>query len=59
VEETGRAAARPKEVDIADFAYDPDPVTVEAGGKVIWLNRDSAPHTASAKDGSFDTRQSV
>lgn len=35
--------------------YDPDPVTVEAGGKVIWLNQDSAPHTATAEDGSFDT----
>jgi plastocyanin len=48
-------AVRSAKVDIADFAYDPDPVTVEAGGKVIWLNRDSAPHTASAKDGSFAT----
>jgi plastocyanin len=48
-------AVRSAKVEIADFAYDPDPVTVEVGGKVIWLNQDSAPHTASAKDGSFDT----
>lgn len=48
-------AVRSAKVEIADFAYDPDPVTVESGGKVIWLNQDSAPHTASAKDGSFDT----
>ena len=31
------------------------PVTIEEGGKVIWQNEDSAPHTATADDGSFDT----
>jgi plastocyanin len=48
-------AVRSEKVEIIDFAYDPDPVTIEEGGKVIWLNQDSAPHTATADDGSFDT----
>jgi plastocyanin len=48
-------APRAAKVEIADFAYDPDPVTVQAGGKVTWLNQDSAPHTATAEDASFDT----
>lgn len=48
-------AVRSEKVEIVDFAYDPDPVTIEAGGKVIWQNMDSAPHTATADDGSFDT----
>jgi len=48
-------AVRSEKVEIADFAYDPDPVTIQAGGKVTWINRDSAPHTATADDGSFDT----
>lgn len=48
-------AVRSAKVEIVDFAYDPDPVTVEEGGKVIWQNEDSAPHTATADDGSFDT----
>ncbi len=48
-------AVRAARVEIAGFAYDPDPVTVQVGGKVIWLNQDSAPHTATAEDGSFDT----
>ena len=48
-------AVRSEKVEIVDFAYDPDPVTIEEGGKVIWINRDSAPHTATADDGSFDT----
>jgi plastocyanin len=42
-------------VEIVDFAYDPDPVTIEEGGKVAWINRDSEPHTATADDDSFDT----
>jgi plastocyanin len=51
----GGDAVRSAKVEIEDFAYNPDPVTIEEGGKVIWINRDSAPHTATAEDGSFDT----
>jgi plastocyanin len=62
-EESGEEAAgqatgnleRSAKVEIVNFAYDPDPVQVEAGGKVIWQNMDSAPHSATADDGSFDT----
>jgi|SRR6478672_10054384 len=48
-------AARAEKVKIVEFTYQPDPVTVQAGGKVIWQNEDTAPHTATADDGSFDT----
>jgi len=48
-------AVRAAKVEIVDFTYDPDPVTIEEGGKVIWINRDAQPHTATAEDGSFDT----
>ena len=60
-EPSGAAAApgekleRSVKVDISNLEYDPDPVRVEAGGKVIWLNEDSVAHTATADDGSFDT----
>ena len=49
------ALGRSVKVEIVDFAYGPDPAQVESGGKVIWQNMDSAPHTATADDGSFDT----
>lgn len=48
-------AVRSEKVEIANFAYNPDPVTIEEGGKVIWKNEDSVAHTATAEDGSFDT----
>jgi plastocyanin len=48
-------AAKSEKVQIVEFTYEPDPVVVQAGGKVIWQNQDTAPHTATADDGSFDT----
>lgn len=48
-------AQRSEKVEIVEFTYQPDPVTVQVGGKVIWQNEDTAPHTATADDGSFDT----
>jgi plastocyanin len=48
-------AVRSAKVEIVDFAYQPDPVTIEEGGKVTWINRDAEAHTATADDGSFDT----
>jgi plastocyanin len=48
-------AERSAKVEIVEYTYEPDPVTVQVGGKVIWLNQDTAPHTATADDGSFDT----
>jgi plastocyanin len=48
-------AQRSEKVEIVEFTYGPDPLTVQVGGKVTWLNQDTAPHTATADDGSFDT----
>jgi len=57
-EEEGGAAAGATEaatVEIIEFAYEPVDVTVTAGGTVEWTNSDSAPHTATAEEDSFDT----
>lgn len=37
-------------VEIRDFAYGPETVTIPAGGTVTWTNQDPAPHTATARD---------
>ncbi len=39
----------------ADQCYMPSTVNVSVGGKVTWKNVDSAAHTATATDSSFDT----
>jgi plastocyanin len=48
-------AAKSEKVDIVEFTYQPDPVVVQVDGKVIWQNQDTAPHTATADDESWDT----
>jgi plastocyanin len=51
------AAAEPVRIVIDNFAYQPKEVTVPAGTKVIWVNKDDVPHTATstAKPKAFDS----
>ncbi|HEX2040972.1 MAG TPA: cupredoxin family copper-binding protein [Acidimicrobiales bacterium] len=42
-------------VTIKGFAFAPDRITVRVGSVVSWRNDDSAPHTVTADDGSFDS----
>src|ERR1044071_8208946 len=32
-------------IEIKDFAFNPQTITVKAGEKVTWINRDEEPHT--------------
>lgn len=43
-------------VEIKDFLYQPETVTIGVGETVTWTNADSAPHDAKAFDGSFQTQ---
>lgn len=36
-------------------AYGTNPLQVSMGSTVTWINNDSAPHTVTADDGSFDS----
>ena len=42
-------------VEITGFKFIPESLTVKAGDSITWINRDIAPHTATANDESFDT----
>src|SRR5829696_4216922 len=48
------AASRSVTVTIKGFKFKPATVSVSKGDRVVWVNRDGAPHTAT-KGGSFDT----
>jgi plastocyanin len=45
-------------VTIDNFAFAPRNLTVAAGTKVVWVNRDDVPHTATstAKPRAFDSK---
>ena len=42
-------------VTIRNFAFEPANLTISAGDTVRFINEDSAPHTATADGGAFDT----
>lgn len=49
------ARAASHSVSIQGFAFSPANLSVQVGDTVTFTNNDSAPHTATARDGSFDT----
>lgn len=42
-------------VEIANFEFSPSTLRVKPGDRVKWVNLDIVPHTATAKDASWDT----
>ena len=46
-----------KKVLIKNFRFSPAKITIKRGTRVVWINKDSAPHTATAtnKPRSFDS----
>jgi plastocyanin len=38
------------------MSYGRLPTGVKVGDTIIWVNRDTVPHTATARDRSFDVR---
>lgn len=47
--------AKEVKIDISQFKFGSGPITIKAGTKVTWVNLDSAPHTATADSGSWDS----
>ena len=49
------ARAATFDVAIENFKFSPDKLTIAGGDIVRFTNLDSAPHTATADNGTFDT----
>lgn len=44
-------------IPMANFVFNPQEVVIPVGTKVVWVNQDSAPHTATSDDGLlFDSQ---
>lgn len=43
-------------VTIRRFKFDPAELTIAPGTSIVWTNLDSAPHTATDRAGSWDTK---
>ena len=46
----------PNQVAIENFSFVPVTLTVKAGTKVTWVNRDDVPHTATETDKRFNSK---
>ncbi|KIC22798.1 cupredoxin domain-containing protein [Leisingera sp. ANG-Vp] len=55
----GRAAGAEHAVTIRRFTFSPAELVIRPGDRVVWENRDSAPHTATGRDGGWDTGEIV
>jgi plastocyanin len=40
-------------IEIKDFAFNPQTLTVKAGEKITWINRDEEPHTVVSVEKQF------
>src|SRR3712207_9347305 len=59
VSEQGTALAQKqptRTVSIQNFSFKPANITIKRGTRVIWINKDGTQHTATAKNGSFNSR---
>lgn len=54
---TVRAAQETRDhiIEIRKFKFVPDSLVVRTGDTITWVNHDIVPHTATAKDKSWDT----
>jgi plastocyanin len=50
------APATDAEVDIDQFAFLPQRITVKAGTTVTWINEDDAPHTVASSSKLFKSK---
>ena len=61
--DTGSGGAGQNKIEIKDFAFNPQTITVKSGETITWINRDEEPHTVVSvgkqfkKSSALDTDQ--
>jgi plastocyanin len=51
-----QAAPSTEAVKIDNFSFGPQSISISAGSKVTWTNRDDIPHTVVSTEGVFKSR---
>jgi plastocyanin len=55
--QSGLAASAAHTVVMEGIAFTPNVLTVAKGDSIVWVNKDAFPHTATAQDKSFDSKE--
>jgi plastocyanin len=50
---TASIGASENRIEIKDFAFNPQTITVKSGEKITWINRDEEPHTIVSVEKQF------
>ena len=53
MEDAGKPGAHENKIEIKDFAFSPQILTVKSGEKITWINRDEEPHTVVSVEKQF------
>lgn len=53
MKDTGNSGAGQNKIEIKDFAFNPQTITVKSGEKITWINRDEEPHTVVSVEKQF------
>ena len=53
MKETDITSTKQNKIEIKDFAFDPQTLTVKSGEKITWINRDEEPHTVVSVEKQF------
>ena len=51
--DTGSSGGGQNKIEIKDFAFNPQTITVKSGEKITWINRDEEPHTIVSVEKQF------
>ena len=63
MKDASSSGAGENKIEIKDFAFNPQTITVKSGEKITWINRDEEPHTVVSvgkqfkKSSALDTDQ--
>jgi plastocyanin len=53
MKDAGSSGAGQNKIEIKDFAFNPQTITVKSGEKITWINRDEEPHTIVSVEKQF------
>ncbi|HSS15693.1 MAG TPA: cupredoxin family copper-binding protein [Candidatus Dormibacteraeota bacterium] len=53
MKDTNSPSSKQNTIEIKDFAFNPQTITVKSGEKVTWINRDEEPHTLVSVEKQF------
>jgi plastocyanin len=53
MKDAGAAASNKNQIEIKDFHFSPQTLTVKSGETITWINRDEEPHTVVSVEKQF------